>query len=154
MLVRVFTSRAQSCALPDHQMISVGLIFVSQTQHPNVYHRGGVSGGQGGRCSLSVLWGRVAEFFCMLIRKITNEEFIGCATSAPYGSSPRVSVRVIDSSRDFNSAVVQLQVRRTHIFRMLGSMLPMGVSPESIVESQTRRRTRRKIVLCYSFLFI
>ena len=42
-------------------MISVGLIFVSQTQHPNVYHRGGVSGGQEERCSFSVNWGKVAE---------------------------------------------------------------------------------------------
>ena len=89
-------------------MISVGLIFASQTQHPNVYHRGGVSGGQGGCYSLSVNWGRVAKKFCMLIRRIAVEEFIGCATSAPYGSSPRVSVRVVDSSRDFNSGVVQL----------------------------------------------
>ena len=44
-------------------MISVGLIFVSQTQHPNVYHRGGVSVGQGECYSLSVNWGRVAEKF-------------------------------------------------------------------------------------------
>ena len=42
-------------------MISVGLIFASQTQHPNVYYRRGVSGGQGECCSLSVNWGRVAE---------------------------------------------------------------------------------------------
>ena len=73
--------------------------------------------------------------FCVLIRKITVEEFIGCATSAPYGSSPRVSVRVVDSSRDFDSAVVQLQVRRTQIFRMLESILPLGVVLESVVES-------------------
>src|SRR3954471_3508488 len=92
-------------------------------------------GGQGGHCSLSVNWGRVAKKFCKLIRRIALEEFIGCATSAPYGSSPRVSVRVIDSSRDFNSAVVRLQVRRTNFFRMLESILPMGVSPESVVES-------------------
>ena len=89
-------------------MISVGLIFASQTQHPNVYHRGGVSGGQGGCYSLSINWGRVAEKFCVLIRKIAVEDFIGCATSAPYGSSPRVSVRVVDSSGDFNSRIVQL----------------------------------------------
>src|SRR3954462_12011820 len=108
LLARIFTSRAHSCVLPGHQMISVGLIFVSQTQHPNAYHRGGVSGGQGGRCSLSVNWGRVAEKFSMLIRRMAVEEFIGCATSAPYGSSPRVSVRVVDSSGDFNSGVVQL----------------------------------------------
>ena len=44
-------------------MISVGLIFASQMQHPNVYHRGGVSGGQGGCYSLSINWGRVAEKF-------------------------------------------------------------------------------------------
>ena len=44
-------------------MISAGLIFVSQTQHPNVYHRGDVSGGQGERYSLSVGWGKVAEKF-------------------------------------------------------------------------------------------
>ena len=54
-------------------------------------------------------WGRVAKkSFCVLIRKIAVEDFIGCATSAPYGSSPRVSVRVVDSSGDFNSDVVQL----------------------------------------------
>src|SRR3954471_10355895 len=57
--------------------------------------------------------------FCMLIRRITVEDFIGCATNVPYGSSPRVSVRVVDSSRDFNSAVVQLQARRTQIFGCL-----------------------------------
>jgi len=79
----------------------------------------------------------------MLIQRIAVKEFIGCVTSTPYGSIPRVSVRVVDSSRDFNSAVVQRQVRRTQIFRMLESMLPMGVAPESVVESQTRRRTRR-----------
>ena len=70
----------------------------------------------------------------MLICRIVVEEFIGCATSAPYGSSPRVSVRVVDLSKDFNSAVVQLQVRRTQIFQMLESILPMGVAPESVVE--------------------
>src|SRR3954469_22605254 len=116
LLAWIFTSRAQSGALPGHQMISVGLIFASQTQHPNIYHRRGVSGGQGECCSLSVNWGRVAEKFCMLIRRIALEEFIGCATSAPYGSSPRVSVRVVDLSRDFDSAVVWLQVRRTQSF--------------------------------------
>src|SRR4051812_11319840 len=89
----------------------------------------------------------------MLIRRITLEEFIGCATSAPYGSRLRVSVRVVDSSRDFNSAVVWLQVRGTQIFRMLESILPMGVAPESVVESQTRRRTQR-IVSWYSALII
>src|SRR3954471_12942003 len=82
-----FTSRAQSCALPGHQMVSVGLIFVSQTQHPNIYHRGGVSGGQGGRCSLSVLLRQSCrKVLACLIRKIAVEGFIGCATSAPYGS--------------------------------------------------------------------
>src|SRR3954463_13829800 len=81
--------------------------------------------------------------FCVPIRKIAVEYCIGCANSAPYGSSPRVSVRVVDSNRDFDSAVVQLHVRRTQIFRMLESMLPMGVAPESVVESQTRCRTRR-----------
>src|SRR3954467_9463997 len=135
LLARIFTSRAQSCALPGHQMVSVGLIFASQTQHPNIYHRGGVSGGQVRCCSFSVNWSRVAKKFCMLIRRIALGEFIGCATSAPYGSSPRVSVRVVDSSRDFNSTVVQLRVRRTQFFRMLESILPMGVAPESIVES-------------------
>jgi hypothetical protein len=73
----------------------------------------------------------------MLIRRIAVEEYIGCATSAPYESSPRVSIRVADSSRDFNSAVVWLQVRRTQFFWMLESILPMGVAPESVVESQT-----------------
>ena len=106
LLARIFTIRARSGALPGYRMISVGLIFASQTQHPNVYHRGGVSGGQGGWYSLSINWGRVAEKFCVLIQKIAVEDFIGCATSAPYGSSPRVSVRVVDSRRDFNSAIV------------------------------------------------
>src|SRR4051812_45902931 len=92
---------------------------------------------------LALIGAKLPKRCCIPIRKIAVEEFIGCATSAPYGSSPRVSVRVVDSSRDFDSAVVQLQVRRTQIFRMLESTLPMGVAPESVVESQTRRRTRR-----------
>ena len=107
-------------------MISVGLIFVSQTQHPNVYHHGGVSGGQGGCYSLSINWGRVAEKFCVLIRKIAVEDFIGCATSAPYGSSPRVSVRVVDSSRDFNSVVVD--------FRSVGHKFFGCLNPSSLWE--------------------
>ena len=56
--------------------------------------------------------------FCMLIRKITVEEFIGCATSAPYGSSPRVSVRVVDSSRDFSSVVFSISPKDTIFFWM------------------------------------
>ena len=81
-------------------MISVGLIFASQTQHPNIYHLGGVSGGRGD--SLSILLGQSCQkSFCMRIRKIAVEDFIGCATSAPYGSSPQVSVRVVDSNGDF-----------------------------------------------------
>src|SRR3954468_12627402 len=101
---------------------------------------------------LALIGAELPKSFCMLIQRIAVEEFIGCATNAPYGSSLRVSVRVVDSSRDFNSAVVWLQVRRTQIFRMLESILPMGVAPESVVESQTRRRTR-KIVQWYSALF-
>src|SRR3954462_3630012 len=86
---------------------------------------------------LAFIRAKLPKSFCMLIRRIAVEEFIGCATSAPYGSSPRVSVRVVDSRRDFNSAVVQLQVRRTQIFRMFESILPMGVASESVVESKT-----------------
>src|SRR3954463_7888663 len=63
LLARIFTSRAQSGALPDHQMVSVGLIFASQTQHLKFYHRGGVSGGQGECFSLSIDWGKIAEKF-------------------------------------------------------------------------------------------
>ena len=62
---------------------------------------------------LVLIGAELPKGFACLIQKIVVEEFIGCATSAPYGSSPRVSVRVVDSSRDFNSAVVQCQVRRT-----------------------------------------
>ena len=81
-------------------------------------------------------WGRVAENFCVLIQKIAVEDFIGCATSAPYGSSPRVSIRVVDSSRDFSSSIVSI-IRSAGLenFRMLKSILPMGVAPESVVES-------------------
>src|SRR3954471_9340689 len=69
LLVRIHTSRAQPGALPGHQMISVGLIFASQTQHPNIYHLGGASGGQGDCCSLSVLLGQSwQKSFCMRIR--------------------------------------------------------------------------------------
>src|SRR4051812_47787813 len=84
---------------------------------------------------LALIGAELPKKFCMLIRRIAVEEFIGCTTSAPYGNSPRVSVRVVDSSRDFNSAVVQLQVCRTQNFRMLESILPMGVASESVVES-------------------
>ena len=74
--------------------------------------------------------------FCMLIRKIAVEDFIGCATSAPYGSSPQVSVRVVDSDGDFSSSVVSVvKSEGLENFRMLKSILPMGVAPESVVES-------------------
>ena len=52
---------------------------------------------------LALIGAELPKSFCMLIRKIAVEDFIGCATSAPYGSSPRVSVRVVDSSGDFYS---------------------------------------------------
>ena len=74
--------------------------------------------------------------FCMRIRKIAVKDFIGCATSAPYGSSPRVSVRVVDSSGDFSSKHCSVVKSVGHKkFRMLKSILPMGVAPESVVES-------------------
>ena len=64
--------------------------------------------------------------FCMLVRRIAVKEFIGCATSAPYGSSPRVSVRVVDSSRDFNSVVVD--------FRSVGHKFFRCLNPSSLWE--------------------
>lgn len=50
---------------------------------------------------LALTGAKLPKFFCMLIQRIAVEEFIGCATSAPYASRPRVSVRVVDSRRDF-----------------------------------------------------
>src|SRR3954463_3205144 len=74
-------------------------------------------------------WGKVAKKICMLIRRIAVEDFIGCATSAPYGSSPQVSVRVVDSNGDFSSSIVSV-VKSAGLkkFRMLKSILPMGVA--------------------------
>src|SRR4051812_24194910 len=94
-------------------MISVGLIFASQTQHPNFIIAEVFRVAKENATHLAFNWGRVAEKFLRTDPKDHSRNFIGCATSAPYGSSPRVSVRVVDSSRDFNSPVVQCQVRRT-----------------------------------------
>src|SRR4051812_17490964 len=85
-------------------MVSVGLIFVPQTQHPKFYHCGGVSVAKENVTHLALV--EVAEKFLHSDPKDRSRNVVGCATSAPYGSSPGVFVRVVDSSRDFNSAVV------------------------------------------------
>ena len=89
-------------------MISVGLIFASQTQHPNVYHREVFRVAKEDVAHLALNRAELPKKFCVLIRRIAVEEFMGCAASALYGSSPRVSVRVIDSSGDFNSDVCSI----------------------------------------------
>ena len=75
---------------------------------------------------LALIGAELPKSFCMRIRKIAVEDFIGCATSAPYGSSPRVSVRVVDSSRDFNSVVVD--------FRSVGHKFFGCLNPSSLWE--------------------
>ena len=94
-------------------MISIGLIFASQTQHPNLVTAEVFRVAKENVTHLALIGAELPKSFLRTDPKDRSRRFIGCATSAPYGSSPRVSVRVVDSSGDFNSAVVQCQVRGT-----------------------------------------
>ena len=86
-----------------------------------------------------------------------QKSFIGCASSAPDGSSPRVWARALVtgcrlelSIPSFSSNISSQEYLRVHVLSGARPALPMGVAPESRCGCL---RSVRRLKLCHSNAF-